>query len=144
MNNSNEEKQIDEAIEHIKAQMREELFDEWQDPFNNLVEEKNADKKFVFTINGDIVPYIEKIEPEGRNDYINLALSDRLQKDKIIKRHNELVLYAKHLFVAFITLVVGVPILFFLVNKSIEFTMKSYDHAQESFEKLYNESVITP
>lgn len=145
MNNSEDEKQIDEAIEHIKSQMREELFDEWQDPFKNLSEEKTKDKKFVFTIKSDLVPYVADMEPEKRSEYLNAALLDKLKKDKIIMRQNELMIYTKHLVVVFITLVLGIPILFFLVNKSIELTMYSYKYAQQSFEKLYeNRGRINP
>ena len=145
MNNFDDEKQIDNAIEHIKSQMGEELFDEWQDPFKNLPEDKTKDKKFVFLIESELVPYIEKMEPAARSKYMNAALLYKLQKDKIINRQNELAVYTKHLIIVFLTLVFGVPILFFLVNKSIELTMYSYKYAQQSFEKLYeNNNNVQP
>ena len=48
-----------------------------------------------------------------------------------------LIKFTKHTFVAIMTILISLPIMFFVVNKSIELTVKNYKDVQYNFEKLY-------
>lgn len=96
-------------------------------------------KKYVIYINPENIDFIEELSLGERKDLINKILAD--QYNVILKqnRTNEFNKYLRHLIVAIITVIIGFPILFIIVNKSFEVSIENYKQAQKNFIQLYKE-----
>lgn len=94
-------------------------------------------KKFVVMVNSENVEFFDKIEMEERTKIFNKLLSQYKNDLKKTKERVRLVKFTKHTFVAIMTVLISLPIMFIIVNKSIELTIKNYKDSQQNFEKLY-------
>ena len=94
-------------------------------------------KKFVVMVNADNVEYFDKIPMEERTRLFNNLLSEHRKQINSAKQKAHLIKFSKHMFVGIMTVLISLPIMFIVVNKSIELTIKNYKDVQYNFEKLY-------
>lgn len=94
-------------------------------------------KKFVVMVDAQNVEFFDKVPMEERTQLFNKLLSEyktNLSKENQKKR---LIKFTKHMFVAIMTILISLPVMFIVVNKSIELTIKNYKDVQNNFEQLY-------
>ncbi len=94
-------------------------------------------KKFVVMVNSENVEYFDKIPMEERTKLFNKLLSQHRSGIESAKQKAHLIKFSKHMFVGIMTVLISLPIMFIVVNKSIELTIKNYKDVQYNFEKLY-------
>ena len=94
-------------------------------------------KKFVVMVNSENVEFFDKVPMEERTQLFNKLLSDYQKNTVREKEKKHLVKFSKHMFVAIMTILLSLPIMFVVVNKSIEMTINNYKDVQNNFEKLY-------
>ena len=94
-------------------------------------------KKFVVMVNAENVNFFDKIPMEERTQLFNKLLSDYQRNTLKEKETKHLIKFSKHMFVAIMTIIISLPIMFIVVNKSIEMTINNYRNVQNNFEKLY-------
>ena len=58
-------------------------------------------------------------------------------KTQMDKQRNHLLKITKHSLLGVLVVLISLPIMFIIINKSIELTVKNYKDVQNSFEKLY-------
>ena len=106
---------------------------------NEFYDISPVEKKYVLSINSDIVPYFEKIEPEERAELVNKLVLEHIEKERKIPEEERIKKLIKHSLVIIATIAIGVPFFFYLTNVSIEATVNSYREVQNNFEKLYSQ-----
>ena len=94
-------------------------------------------KKFVVMVNSENVEFFDKIPMEERTKLFNQLLSDYKKNIEDKKKKKHLIKFSKHMFLGIMTVLISLPIMFVVVNKSIELTVKNYQDVQNNFEKLY-------
>lgn len=94
-------------------------------------------KKFVVMVNSENVEFFDKVPMEERTQLFNKLLSDYQKNTVTEKEKKHLVKFSKHMFVGIMTVLISLPIMFIVVNKSIEMTVNNYKDVQNNFEKLY-------
>lgn len=94
-------------------------------------------KKFVVMVDAQNVEFFDKVPMEERTKLFNKLLCD--YKNNLIKDNQKkrLIKFTKHMFVAIMTILISLPVMFIVVNKSIELTIKNYKDVQNNFEQLY-------
>ena len=70
---------------------------------------------------------------------INDILHDRDVIAKRTRRFKENAKFTNQILIMIFTVVLALPVFFFLLNKSIETTILNYQQAQQNFVKLYRE-----
>lgn len=106
---------------------------------NTFSEISPGSKKYVVYINPENVDFMENLSVNARRDIINKILREQdelVAKKRDAERKKQ---YTRHLIVAVMTFIIGFPILFFIVNKSVEATIANYKQAQKNFINLYRE-----
>lgn len=96
-------------------------------------------KKYVIYINPENIEFIEKLSIAERKLIINKLLREQDELIAKQKREEEIKRYLRHSIVAALTVIIGLPILFILVNRSLEVTIANYKRAQQNFSTLYRE-----
>lgn len=99
-------------------------------------------KKFVINIQNEYIEYFEELLPEKRSELINNFLKNEVENVSVNRRKKLIARFLKHLLIILITIVVGFPIIFYVVNSSIQSTLKSYNYMQVNFERLYQQKNI--
>lgn len=95
-------------------------------------------KKFVVMVNSNNVEFFDKIPMEERTKLFNTLLSDYQKSISFEKQKKHLIKFSKHMFVAILTILMSLPIMFVVVNKSVEMTINNYKDMSGNFEKLYD------
>ncbi len=96
-------------------------------------------KKFVISVKNDLVDYFEEMTPEKRNEIINEFLKDRISTKDKRRRKKLIAKFLRHLLIIVLTIVIGFPLVFVIVNHSLQSTIKSYKYMQVNFGKLYEQ-----
>lgn len=104
--------------------------------------EEKKPKKFVIHIQPENIDYFESLSADDRSKIINTFLFSHLSRAAKDRRKKIIVNLLRHIFVILLTIVIGFPIIFYIVNKSITSTLKSYQYMQVNFERLYQERAI--
>ena len=121
-------------------QSEENIYEnEWQDPFGT--NENDAVKKYVIYISKDFVPYVDNMSKDERSAYVNEAIQLKLDMEGKDRKWHLFVRVLRHIIVSVFTLIIAVPALFWLADKSITATVQNYGYVQKNFEKLYKERV---
>lgn len=94
-------------------------------------------KKYVVTADVDNVEFFEGLSVEERSSVFNEILAEYIKNEDKIKGKKKIKKAFVHMFIIALTLVIALPLLLFIVNASIHFTVLNYQHAQANFEKLY-------
>lgn len=104
------------------------------------IEDVSGMKKYIVYVNPENIEFIDNLTLRDRKLIINDILSEQnaiYAKKKAQKKRRR---FLAQLFTVCMTVVIGFPIMFFVVNKSMELTIGNYKEAQKNFEKLYRKS----
>lgn len=94
-------------------------------------------KKYVIYIEKDNIDFIESLSNPERRDVINKVLkeqNDKAIKKKEIERRKS---FTTNIIIIVLTIIIGFPVTFALVNKGLLVTMENYQQAKDNFAKLY-------
>ena len=94
-------------------------------------------KKFVVMVNAENVDFFDKIPMEDRTKLFNSLLSDYKNNLDNENKKKRIIKYTKHLIVSVLTVLISLPVMFIVVKKSIQLTIRNYKDVQYNFEKLY-------
>lgn len=94
-------------------------------------------KKFVVMVEPENIEFFDKIPMDERTKLFNQLLASHKKNIASEKNKKHLIKFSKHMFVGIMTVLISLPIMFLVVNKSIELTINNYKDVQNSFEKLY-------
>lgn len=94
-------------------------------------------KKFVVMVNSENVEFFDNIPMDERTQLFNTLLTNYKEGKKRDKQTKHLVKFSKHMLLGIFVVLISLPIMFVIVNKSIELTINNYKDVQNSFEKLY-------
>lgn len=114
-----------------------EYENEWQDPFGT--NENDAVKKYVIYIAKDFVPLVDHMDKDARSAFVNESIQLKLQMEGKERKWHVFTRVLRHIIVSVFTLLIIVPALFWLADKSINATVQNYEYVQKSFEKLYKD-----
>lgn len=104
-----------------------------------LIEKRDNYKKYIIYVSEENVEYIDSLSIDDRKKIINDILHDRDVVAKRTRHFKENAKFANQILIMVFTVVLALPIFFFLLNKSIETTIVNYQQAQQNFVKLYRE-----
>ncbi len=94
-------------------------------------------KKFVVMVDAENVEFFDKIPMEERTKLFNKLLSEYKSNLDINTKKQKTIKYIKHLILSVLTILISLPVMFIVVKKSIELTIRNYKDVQYNFEKLY-------
>lgn len=98
---------------------------------------KRHSKKYVITADAKYVDYFEKLSLEKRSELFNEMLSEYIKNEDKLNAKKRMKRILIHSFIAAVTIIIALPILLFVVNKAIHYTVLNYQDSQQNFEKLY-------
>lgn len=126
------------ALAAMSDSNEEEEFDPYAAIEKPVVRNKGPKaKKFVVMVDANNVEFFDKVPMEERTKLFNKLLSDYKNNLSKENRKKHLIKFTKHMFVAILTILLSLPVMFIVVNKSIELTIKNYKDVQNNFEQLY-------
>lgn len=102
-----------------------------------MVKDDSSAKKYVIYVDQNNIDFMENLSINERKEIINQILKEQNElgiKHKEIEARKK---YIKHLLLACITFIIGFPIMFIAVNKSLESIINNYQQAKQNFSKLY-------
>ena len=94
-------------------------------------------KKFVVMVDAENVEFFDKIPMEDRTKLFNSLLSEYKSNLDINIKKQKMIKYTKHMILACLTILISLPVMFIVVKKSVQLTIKNYKDVQYNFEKLY-------
>ena len=95
--------------------------------------------KYVIYIDPENTEFMESLTVKERKNLINRII--REQDDIAItkRRLNKIQAFIKHTIIAIITIAIAIPIVYFVINASLEATVNNYRRSQSNFKVLYKE-----
>lgn len=96
-------------------------------------------KKYVIYVDANNIDFMEKLSPNERRELINKILREQ---DEIAIKKKELAQKRRffvHALLATVVFIVSFPLMFMLVNKALEATIRNFETAKENFARLYKE-----
>ncbi len=96
-------------------------------------------KKYVIYIDPENIPFMENLSISERKDIINTILKEQEEVVKKQKAINQRKVFMRHIIFASIIFIFGFPVLFFVVNKSMEAVISNYQEAEKNFSTLYKQ-----
>ena len=146
-------KNVDEVQALIRQKMHEDEvsgyyennFDNGYDDYSSVSnydkssETNKNGKKYVIRIKPENIDFFDSLAPEKRVDVVNTIISVYRDEQKGLPDVERTKKFVKHLIVVIVTLAIGFPLVFYLINASIEATANSYREVQNNFEKLYQQ-----
>ncbi len=96
-------------------------------------------KKYVIYVEPENIDYVESLSVEERKNVINKILNEQNAYAKRQKEIDGQIRFFKHAMVVTVTVLIGFPTLFFLVNNSMIISMNNYHQAQRNFKSLYRD-----
>ena len=134
---SQESQDSDTVLQQTQEEYPYESESEWHDPFGT--NENDAVKKYVIYIAKDFVPLFNDMDKDARSAFVNESIQTKLQLEGKDRKWLAFTRILRHIIVSVFTLLVAVPALFWLADKSITATVQNYEYVQKNFEKLYKE-----
>ncbi len=104
--------------------------------------EHKRTKKFVIHVDKENINYFENLEPAERSKIINEFLIQKIENLSTDRKKRIIARTIKHICIVLITIVLGFPLIFYIVNKSIVSSLNSYKYMQVNFERLYQQKAI--
>ncbi len=95
----------------------------------------NKSKKFVFHIASEHIDFIESLSFQEKHNLINYLITDYRNNNLLNKKTIDPEKIKKGIIII-ITILVGIPLIFFLINTSLSLTMSGYLEMQRNFEKI--------
>lgn len=96
-------------------------------------------KKYVIYVDANNIDFMENLSQNERRELINKILREQ---DEISIKKKELAQKRRffvHALLATVVFIVAFPLMFMLVNKALEATIKNFETAKENFARLYKE-----
>jgi len=94
-------------------------------------------KKFVFQIHPENVKFIESLSYQEKQDFINHLIAQSREEINEEYKHKEYFKWIKKAFTIAMTILIGIPMLFYFTNISLKATKTNYSEMQKNFEKLF-------
>ena len=94
-------------------------------------------KKFVFKINPEYIDLIEQLSYDERHIFINEMLEDYIQRDREYEHTEKLTAKVKMVIFSIVFMIIGIPMLVWMFNMSLDATHDNYKDMQNNFIKLY-------
>lgn len=124
-----------------EQQMEPEIKTESIPEENDEKKPKNY-KKYVFRIQQEYTAFLDALSYDEKNKIINKSLKEIIANQSSEKRKMIFKEAVRHLIIILVTLIIGIPLTFKIVNFSIKSTLKSYKYMQVNFEKLYQQKQL--
>ncbi|MDD3238407.1 MAG: hypothetical protein PHV37_09975 [Candidatus Gastranaerophilales bacterium] len=109
---------------------------------NNIEIAPKDYKKFVINVKKEYVDYFENLSTDSRSKLINGFLKSEIDNKAKNQRKKVVAKFLRHFLIILLTIVIGFPIIFFIVNSSIKSTINSYKYMQVNFERLYQQKAM--
>ncbi|MBQ3310448.1 hypothetical protein IJG72_00065 [bacterium] len=107
---------------------------------NNSSKKENADtKRYVIHIDRENVEFMDKLSIDERNEIINKIIKNQHIKFNKFSKIHDLYTFANQVVIMVLTIVIGIPVFFVVLNKSIDITISNYKQSEQNFIKLYKE-----
>jgi phospholipid N-methyltransferase len=94
-------------------------------------------KKFVFQIYPENIKFIESFSYQEKHDFINQLISEYRESKIFALEQEKLHSKAKNLLIIILAVIIGIPLLLYIINVSLDLTKASYYDMQTKFEKLF-------
>lgn len=114
-----------------------------------VIEEKKArlpvransitSRKYVVYVDSENIDFMENLTIEERKEIINKILKDQNELSIQTKEFRKKKKILNHALIACMTFIIGFPIMFIMVNKSIEASMTNYQEAKQNVARLYKQ-----
>lgn len=105
----------------------------------DLLDDNIKYTKYVIYIDPENTEFIESLTVKERKNLINRILREQDNIALTKHRANLLKTIIKHSFIAIITIAIMIPIVYFVINASLESTIDNYRRSQTIFKTLYKE-----
>lgn len=95
--------------------------------------------KYVIYIEPENVEFISSLTVKERKNLVNRILKEQ---DSLTTTRNKLALiqtFIKHAIIAIITITISIPLMYYLINISLEATINNYQRSKTNFKVLYKE-----
>lgn len=96
-------------------------------------------RKYVIYVDSENIDFMENLSIDERKEVINRVLKEQhtlsMQTKEFRKRKKQL----NHALIACLTFIIGFPIMFIVVNKSIEASLTNYQQAKQNVARLYKQ-----
>ncbi|MEI8389628.1 MAG: hypothetical protein WCG23_07045 [bacterium] len=104
------------------------------DSINNETEKS---KKFVFQLYDENIDFVESLSYQEKNDILNQLLNDyrlsNIYGKKLVKKASNI----KKSVIIFFAVIIGIPLILYLISLSLNLTKSSYTQMQNNFSKLF-------
>ncbi len=112
---------------------------EFRKNLKNTEEFKKHDvKKFVFQLYDENIDFLELMPSGQKNNLINRLIYNYRAEDAQEKKRINFRNLCKKIAITVALVLIGLPLLVFLVNFSFEVTLNSYSEMEKNFEKLFD------
>ena len=95
--------------------------------------------KYVIYINPENIEFIESLTVKERKNLINKILKEQDDIAITKKRFNTIQSLIKHIIVAIITISISIPVIYTVINASLEASINNHRRSQTIFKTLYRE-----
>ena len=103
---------------------------------------KGVVKKYIFSIQKDLIPLMDSMTQKDKNAYINAAIRAKVDEtDKIKQRILKLKMFI-HVAIIVLIFIFLTPVMIYATNQAFLLTFKNYKYSQDNFEKLYRERFL--
>lgn len=99
-----------------------------------------AYKKYVIYIDKHNEKFIDSLSLDERKNLINTVLYEQNEITEAKKREQKRKELIAKAFIAIITFIISVPVIYMIFNVSLEATIQNYKHSRSNFEVLYKET----
>lgn len=134
------EQPIEEAQEEVQEVVQEEKKEEIEvSPWEELSKDNSVVKKYIFYVSKDLVPYVDNLTTDERNEFINAAIQLKIDSEDENKKKQLKNKVIFHFIIMILTICLSAPFVLMGVHKAIMLTFENYKYSQENFEKLYRQ-----
>lgn len=120
-----------------KDYKKEEVLNPWEE----LNSKNKVIKKYVIQVDRENIRFVDSLDVDERNDFINDAVKLKIKHDKAASKTKKKIGLIVHFILIFLTAVIFAPVAIYIAHKSIIVTFENYKYSQDSFEKLYKEKL---
>lgn len=96
-------------------------------------------KKYVIYVDSDNIKFMEGLSVDERREVINKILRQQDTATQNRLKRSAQINKSINTFIAVVTFIVFLPIMFIILNKSIQVTIHNYSQASSNFSKLYKD-----
>ena len=105
----------------------------------DFLDENIKYSKYVIYIDPENTDFIESLTVKERKNLINKILREQDDIALTKKRYNSVNTFIKHTIIGVITTALAIPLLYFVINSSLEASINNYRRSKTIFQTLYKE-----